>query len=634
MRIFLSAFAVFVLTATSAFGWGTDIPIWTGGDVNCFDVDYAMDGTMYAGFQAQGETIIRVYRSTDHGASWNQWTTLATSDASYGTSQRSDLSRIRILYDEPNNQLLVFYVDSDGYLSRWRVKTDLSAKVNWRVSSSPVLEGSFDVTWDNKSSGRTLYAFWSEGTSAGAGVYLKSTTSSYPVESSWSDIVSGAWNCDAETRGSLAFGPPDNLFWAYSYKYGSGSCESDSEIWMNIFFRLTDNTYRDYDPRVAAANANESGVWVMYNRDRGGHEIDLHFRYSPDGGITWNASEYTVSADNGVDEYISDIKFYKGFPNAYVDMVYIYDDPSGTPVRKAVWVWTSTGDPTNWKGETVVNDEDVTPWPEDVAPRIVYSPGAPASGGGVVFSYYGRNGLYFDAPWIKTLTVTVNGSGKVESAPAGIDCTGNAISGTKTCSAGFVMNTAVALTETPIDGTDYTSHFIGWSGDCSGSGGCAVNMDADKAVTADFGALGIPVYVLPLPTGEDVYNYLPVVNPVENPDTALCKPFAVGDVAGGTLSLKVGLHQFAGNIDIYLALYVPDIDPDNVYLITSGEGIQPVSDGLVPWKANTSGDINESIFGDIPVSGLPSGTYTLGLMVTPAGNTSVYYLWITYFVVP
>jgi hypothetical protein len=36
-----------------------------------------------------------------------------------------------------------------------------------------------------------------------------------------------------------------------------------------------------------------------------------------------------------------------------------------------------------------------------------------------------------------------------------------------------------------------TARFDGWRGDCSGSGGCSVTMDADKSVTADFSALGL-----------------------------------------------------------------------------------------------------------------------------------------------
>ena len=78
-----------------------------------------------------------------------------------------------------------------------------------------------------------------------------------------------------------------------------------------------------------------------------------------------------------------------------------------------------------------------------------------------------------------TLTVTKagNGTGTVTSDPAGVDC------GT-TCTTTYppLTATAVELTATPAAG----STFAGWSGACSGTGACAVTMDAAKTVTATF----------------------------------------------------------------------------------------------------------------------------------------------------
>ena len=67
------------------------------------------------------------------------------------------------------------------------------------------------------------------------------------------------------------------------------------------------------------------------------------------------------------------------------------------------------------------------------------------------------------------------GSGAVTSAPAGISC------GT-TCSGSFAAGTSVILTATP----NASSTFTGWSGACSGTGTCAVTMNAARSVTATF----------------------------------------------------------------------------------------------------------------------------------------------------
>ncbi len=78
------------------------------------------------------------------------------------------------------------------------------------------------------------------------------------------------------------------------------------------------------------------------------------------------------------------------------------------------------------------------------------------------------------------LTVTVDGAGAgtVTSVPAGIACPGD-------CSESWDLTQSVELTPTPDPG----SYFIGWSGDCTGSGVCSFVMTVDRAVTATFGLL-------------------------------------------------------------------------------------------------------------------------------------------------
>lgn len=74
-----------------------------------------------------------------------------------------------------------------------------------------------------------------------------------------------------------------------------------------------------------------------------------------------------------------------------------------------------------------------------------------------------------------TLSVTNGGGGTVTSSPAGISCGTN-------CSAALPAGTALSLTAKSLPGF----FFAGWTGVCTGTGGCAVTMDADKAVTATF----------------------------------------------------------------------------------------------------------------------------------------------------
>ena len=79
----------------------------------------------------------------------------------------------------------------------------------------------------------------------------------------------------------------------------------------------------------------------------------------------------------------------------------------------------------------------------------------------------------------QTLLVSTagTGSGTVTSDPAGINCPSQ-------CSAGFNPGTVVILTATPLSGHT----FAGWSGDCTGTGTCALTMSTGHSVTATFTA--------------------------------------------------------------------------------------------------------------------------------------------------
>jgi len=76
-----------------------------------------------------------------------------------------------------------------------------------------------------------------------------------------------------------------------------------------------------------------------------------------------------------------------------------------------------------------------------------------------------------------SLTVAKSGSGNgtVTSSPTGIDCGSS-------CAGNYVGGTSLTLTATPAA----DSVFTGWTGSCSGTGPCTVNLTADTSVTANF----------------------------------------------------------------------------------------------------------------------------------------------------
>ena len=103
---------------------------------------------------------------------------------------------------------------------------------------------------------------------------------------------------------------------------------------------------------------------------------------------------------------------------------------------------------------------------------------------------------------------------------------------------------------------------------------------------------------LPLPpSGQNLYSYSHVENPVENVDPSYVPTNWSGRCGRRIHSASnLGLLQLEGPANIYLALFVPALDPVNLYLFGSDNSLRPVSQGLVPWKASVIGPINESLF--------------------------------------
>jgi formylglycine-generating enzyme required for sulfatase activity len=137
--------------------------------------------------------------------------------------------------------------------------------------------------------------------------------------------------------------------------------------------------------------------------------------------------------------------------------------------------------------------------------------------------------------------------------------------------------------------------------------------------------------VIPIPTIQQSFSYASSISAIKNTDPAQAKPVGVGSFAsdGDTISLQVSLDQFSAPVDVYFGIWIPSINPD-IFILRPDYTFQLHPMGIVPWKSNTTGPIDENLFGDIPASVLPLGTYYLYLAVTPSGNFfDSYYIWVT-----
>jgi len=143
-----------------------------------------------------------------------------------------------------------------------------------------------------------------------------------------------------------------------------------------------------------------------------------------------------------------------------------------------------------------------------------------------------------------------------------------------------------------------------------------------------------PVYSLEKPMGENLYpSYEAISNPVITTDALSNQPIAVGSIAdrGGMLDLKVRLI-IETPADLYLALYMPELDPSTFFFFTKDGGIAPFTNNLLPWKQGVS-EINETVLENIPNSILPFGDYYFYLLQTNSDSAEPlknYNLWSTY----
>jgi streptogramin lyase len=161
------------------------------------------------------------------------------------------------------------------------------------------------------------------------------------------------------------------------------------------------------------------------------------------------------------------------------------------------------------------------------------------------------------------------------------------------------------------------------------------NLWFTEGIGNKIGQAVVNATTMPTPSGQQFFVIEPpVVTPVINVVPSQADPIGIGPIAvgGSIVNMLIGLGQFSASVDVYLAIAAPAIDPFNIHILTPA-GFQTVAKaGLVPWVSNTIGNIYVPLFENLPISDLPSGTYTVYFAVTPTGSISTYYIWQTRFI--
>ena len=168
---------------------------------------------------------------------------------------------------------------------------------------------------------------------------------------------------------------------------------------------------------------------------------------------------------------------------------------------------------------------------------------------------------------------------------------------------------------------------------------------------------------MPVPAFKEVFAYGPVDFPVISNDPAQAEPIGVGPVANGgdTVDVNIQIGPFDGPVNVSFLIYAPSIDSEDLYFVSPHYELKSLSQAIdedarshraaqdnhsgdrgirllgkvgrfATWKNNVNG-VNENLF-TLPVAGLPSGVYTLTLIVKSPDNDDNFYRWVTNFTIP
>jgi hypothetical protein len=143
------------------------------------------------------------------------------------------------------------------------------------------------------------------------------------------------------------------------------------------------------------------------------------------------------------------------------------------------------------------------------------------------------NGASVSASFVgqqRTLSVSVSGegSGSITGSPGSINCRRQDGTSSGVCSDEFSDGAVVQLNANPGSGSSFT----GWSGDCVGTGSCAVSMNRARSVSATFGGSRL-VTVVAGSTGRGTVSSSPAgINCVMNGGTTsgTCSALLTGQV--------------------------------------------------------------------------------------------------------
>ena len=377
------------------FLWGNDVQI-DSSNIWAFGAAGDTNGTMWCAVALRPESTIHVFRSTDHGINWSYV---------YWMTHGSDFRKVEVVVGSgDSNYVYVFYIrrTAGGDLWCFRIKTDLSGHNFYPVAVGPDTIDDFSVSIDYVD-WYYLYCIYANEHRTGLTSHI---TRSLDMGATWETPVDwwNAWDpC-------IAYGSDGSVHCCWQFAVSRTAIDYQhnrnygNPAYWEGYDRIYDGNDTVWNPVLTQANTEpdtEAVVWGLYTHNYNNTgDWDVDYGYNQAGGNPgqWNRGNHLSWTSQ--DEWYPDIRHYYVSPNSYVNACYNLGGTGTTDSTVIYWRWVNAPSPTNWSDPVKVSDQRVTTTTEGANPKLVYSPHSPGTGSGVVFAYWGPEGVYFDANWL------------------------------------------------------------------------------------------------------------------------------------------------------------------------------------------------------------------------------------------
>jgi hypothetical protein len=347
------------------FNWGNDATIALGTLSDGISTDYDPSNNIYAvrcsTYLGTSNAYVKVYKSTNEGASWSYLCGFLSSGGSYSYSYPVILTGTS---GDPD-KLYIFFrrSSSNGTIGMAR------------YTQSGTNEGFFNVKFDSDT-----IPYFSACANFGLGSRLMVAYQRNPSGSTTPDVYTIVSTDYGETWGGqvyitadgthpdIAYGREGYVFLVYEKTGGSDDeiafgrstnyCTSGWEYFQN----LTSDSWDDNYPKVAALHTTPQAtpyVWVAYNHDlNNSGNIDLRFAYSSDGGNAWSKNHYLAYASD-YDEMACDLWVGRNSAFTYVNICYLASRAVSYYQRwyDIYFGIANTGAPSIWQYLEIINDQ-------------------------------------------------------------------------------------------------------------------------------------------------------------------------------------------------------------------------------------------------------------------------------------